>query len=175
MIISTGFLHEIFADVVYCQHSGFLCAIWLQLPWGNDLFGVLWTEICHSPRRTHCSANHIQNQVWCSISHVCKAYLDALDMFHILNPTCRRTRSIYWHGVWTVVQLVYIMAVKTSASLLLCPTLSRKTLTGTSNVMVYNNEAVNIGMLTYFRMPCRFGSMMDQWGVTMVGIFFLLW
>ena len=73
----------------------------------------------------------------CSISHACKTYLDALDMFHILNPTCRRTRSIYWHGVWTVVQLVYIMAVKTSASLLLCPTLSRKTLTGTSNVMVY--------------------------------------
>lgn len=37
---------------------------------------------------------------------------------------CRRPHTKYWHGVWTIIQIMYIMAVETSVSLLLCPTLS---------------------------------------------------
>ena len=50
-------------DVLYCQYPGSLCTIRLQLPWGNDFLGVLWTEICHSPRGTRCSANSSKSEV----------------------------------------------------------------------------------------------------------------
>ena len=109
------------------KYRGSLCAIWLQFPWGNDFLGVLWTEICHSPSGAHCSTNHIQTQV-----HT----INFRSVIYYISH--RRTRSIYWHGVWTIVQLMYIMAVKTSVSLLLCPTLTES---GTSKITVGDNEA----------------------------------
>lgn len=35
----------------------------------------------------------------------------------------RHPHSKYWHGVWTIIQLMYIMSTYTSVSLLLCPSL----------------------------------------------------
>ena len=120
-----------FTDVLYCQHPGSLCAIRLQLPWGNDFLGVLWTEIYHSSSGTHCSANSSKSKVRLSINIWLDIYYSIL-----YDVTYRRPHSKYWFGVWTIVQLLYIMAVNTSVSLLLCPRFTRTTLSATSMITV---------------------------------------
>ena len=48
----------------------------------------------------------------------------------------RRPHSKCWFGVWTIIQLLYIMAVNTSVSLLLCPRITRTTPPDTSTITV---------------------------------------
>ena len=57
-----------------------------------------------------------------------------LEVIH--EWSCRRPHSKYWFGVWTIVQLLYIMAINTSVSLLLCPRLTRRTPSDTSTITV---------------------------------------
>ena len=52
------------------------------------------------------------------------------------NNYYRRPHTRYWHGVWTIIQVMYIMAVQTSVSLLLCPTFTTTTSSGTSKFTV---------------------------------------
>jgi hypothetical protein len=76
---------------------------------------------------------------------------------------CRRPHTKCWHGVWTIIQIMYIMAVDTSVSLLLCPTLSSSS--GTSKLTV--SELIKQIKFTYFY--CRYGSMTDQCSAIVVG------
>ena len=50
-------------DVLHCKHLGSLRALRLQLPRGNDITGVVWTEIHHSPGCTHCGTNSSKSEV----------------------------------------------------------------------------------------------------------------
>ena len=66
-------------------------------------------------------------------------YCDMLFKIKLYVCVCRRPHTKYWHGVWTIIQIMYIMAVDTSVSLLLCPTLSRTASSGTSKLTVSVN------------------------------------
>ena len=48
-------------------------------------------------------------------------YMTAIIIVCLLS--FRHPHSKYWYGVWTVIQLMFIMSIRTSVSLLLCPTL----------------------------------------------------
>lgn len=41
-----------------------------------------------------------------------------------LAARVRHHRFKYWHGIWTIILLMYVMTLETSVSLLLCPTLN---------------------------------------------------
>ena len=52
------------------------------------------------------------------------AFLDYMDVLSYAMYTHRHHRFKYWHGIWTIVLLLYVMSVETSTSLLFCPTLN---------------------------------------------------
>ena len=116
-------------------------SLYLSFHEGVNITGVVQTKIRHSPVCTHCGTNSSKCRVNTVVHHyTCvHPWPITLGSFIIMCNTCSRRHTKYWHGVWTIIQIMYIMAVNTSLSLLLCPTLTRTTSerTVTHTVSIY--------------------------------------
>lgn len=64
-------------------------------------------------------------------------------MFLLYYIYTRHHRFKYWHGIWTIVLLLYVMSVETSTSLLFCPTLNVKNCPEVESVSFHNSKVVD--------------------------------
>lgn len=99
------------------------------LRYSAPLLALVIVPIAARVRYTTCNVclSVLQKLASVSLFHINIQYTKLMLKFLavlFLVWICRRHRFKYWHSIWTITLLMYVMTVETSVSLLFCPILN---------------------------------------------------